>query len=207
MQVPVEITFRDVPPTEAVRTLVEEQAKRLDRFCENLTSCRVAIEHPQRHQRSGNPYRVRIELTLPPRKDLVVVQEPQDNEMHRGLRAVVRRAFRTMERQLKDMTELRRGDVKTHAEPRAVIVRLFPDHGFVRGLDGTEIYFHRNAVLHGDFERLAVGVEVRFEVEAGEEGPQASTVQLVNPVGMRGVAADTPPPARRRMPRGRGHSQ
>jgi cold shock CspA family protein/ribosome-associated translation inhibitor RaiA len=209
MQVPIEITFRDVPSNEAIRALVEEQARRLDRFCENLTSCRVAIEHPQRHQRSGNPYRVRIELTLPPRKDLVVVQEPQDNEMHLGLPAIVRRAFRTMERQLKDMTEVRRGDVKSHPEPRAVVMRLFADHGFLRALDGSELYFHRNAVLHGAFDRLTVGAEVRFEAVAGEDGPQASTVQMVNPVGMREVTERTPPPspparrraARRREPR------
>jgi cold shock CspA family protein/ribosome-associated translation inhibitor RaiA len=203
MQVPVEITFRDVPPTDAIRSLIEQQANRLDRFCDNLTSCRVAIEQPQRHQRSGNPYRIRVEVTSPPRKDLVVVQDPPDNEMHRGLRAIIHRAFRTIERQLKDMNQLRRGDVKTHAEPRAVVARLFADHGFLRGLDGAELYFHRNSVLHGDFDRLAVGAEVRFEAVTGEEGPQASTVQVVNPIGIRGVSAETPSTARRPTPRRR----
>jgi cold shock CspA family protein len=36
-------------------------------------------------------------------------------------------------------------------------------------------------VLHGDFERLAVGSEVRFAPEEGDKGPQASSVQLVAP--------------------------
>lgn len=105
----VELSFRDVPPTETIRRLVHEQAARLDRFCASVTSCRVAIEHPQRHQRSGNAYRVRIEVTVPPHKDLVIVQDPQDNEMHTGLPAIVRKAFRAVQRQLKEVARLRRG--------------------------------------------------------------------------------------------------
>jgi cold shock CspA family protein len=41
------------------------------------------------------------------------------------------------------------------------------------------VYFHRNSVLHGDFDRLSVGTEVRFSPEDGENGPQASSVQVV----------------------------
>jgi cold shock CspA family protein len=34
-------------------------------------------------------------------------------------------------------------------------------------------------VLHDDFERLSVGTEVRFNPQQGEQGPQASSVQIV----------------------------
>ena len=120
---------------------------------------------------------------MPPRKDLVSVQEPEDNEKRVTLHAVIRRAFHSLERQLKETTDLRRGDVKTHAEPRALVVRLFEDYGFIKALDGREIYFHANSVLHGDFPKLAVGAEVRFEESLGDQGPQATTVQLVNRIG------------------------
>ena len=42
--------------------------------------------------------------------------------------------------------------------------------------DGREIYFHRNSVLNGRFDRLERGAKVRFIEEMGEKGPQASTV-------------------------------
>jgi cold shock CspA family protein len=42
------------------------------------------------------------------------------------------------------------------------------------------VYFHRNSVLHGDFERLSVGTEVRFSPEEGEKGLQASSVQVIS---------------------------
>jgi len=190
MQTPIEITLRDVPSTPEIHAFLREQAKRLERFCDNLTVCRVAIERPHRHPQSGNPFRVRLEVLVPPKKDLVVVQEPEDNEMHVALHAVVRRAFRAMERQLKDATDLRRGDVKAHAEPRALVVRLFDDYGFLKSLDGREIYFHRNSVAHDDFTQLEVGTEVRFEETVGNDGPQATTVQIVNRVGAGTATGD-----------------
>jgi cold shock CspA family protein len=41
------------------------------------------------------------------------------------------------------------------------------------------VYFHRNSVLHDDFERLAIGTEVRFTPQDGDDGPRASSVQIV----------------------------
>jgi cold shock CspA family protein len=62
-----------------------------------------------------------------------------------------------------------------------VISKLFPQegYGFILQEGGGDVYFHRNA-LHGlNFEALEDGTEVTFNVEEGEQGPQATTV---NPV-------------------------
>ena len=50
--------------------------------------------------------------------------------------------------------------------------------GFILSTDGNEIYFHRNSVTNGGFDKLAIGDEVRFVAQHSEsaEGPQASTV-------------------------------
>ena len=52
------------------------------------------------------------------------------------------------------------------------------DYGFIVAGDGTEVYFHRNAVAHEGFDKLAVGDEVRFAMHPGEgeKGLQASGV-------------------------------
>jgi len=39
--------------------------------------------------------------------------------------------------------------------------------------------------LNDDFDRLEIGTGVRFVEEPGEEGPQASTVQIVDKPGSR----------------------
>ena len=51
-------------------------------------------------------------------------------------------------------------------------------YGFIEAPDGHEIYFDQRSVLDGAFDRLDVGTEVRFSEEAGEKGPQATTVTL-----------------------------
>jgi cold shock CspA family protein len=52
------------------------------------------------------------------------------------------------------------------------------DCGFILSADGAEIYFHRNSVANGGFDKLAVGDEVRFVAQDSEsaQGPQASSV-------------------------------
>jgi cold shock CspA family protein len=53
------------------------------------------------------------------------------------------------------------------------------DYGMIKMPDGRQIYFHRNSVLDGAYDKLIEGSEVRFVEEAGDEGPQASTVILI----------------------------
>jgi len=81
----------------------------------------------------------------------------------------------------------------------ALVVRVFRDkgYGFIKTVEGEEYYFHKNSVLHDDFERLKIGTEVRFAEELGREGPQASSVQIVNKRGVSesddaGGRADVP---------------
>ena len=60
-----------------------------------------------------------------------------------------------------------------------VIDRIFREegYGFILTDDGEQVYFHRNAVKEGlDFDRLEEAERVALNVEAGNEGPQATTV-------------------------------
>jgi cold shock CspA family protein len=187
MNRPVEVTFRNVPRVEPIETVVRHEAAKLERYSKKIIGCRVAIERPQRFQRQGNPYRVRLYISAASRRPVVVSREPVHSEMHDDLRTIVIGAFKAARRQLQSMIQQQRGDDKPPHEPRALVVRLFPEpgYGFIKTPNGEELYFHRNSVLHGDFERLAVGTEVRFEESEGEKGPQASTVQIVNKPGIR----------------------
>jgi cold shock CspA family protein len=198
MNVPIEITYRNVEKTEFLDDLIRQQAAKLEQACDHLSSCRVAVEQPQTHQRVGNRYRVRIDVTVPPGHELVSTQEPADNDMHDNVQTVILRGFKAVRRQLTGLVDRQRGDVKTHDEPQALVVRLFADYGFLKTPDGREIYFHRNAVLHGDFDCLEIGTAVRFAEEQGGSGPQASTVQIIDkPGALAGsgerAAAATPP--------------
>jgi cold shock CspA family protein len=60
------------------------------------------------------------------------------------------------------------------------ILRIFPDEdfGFIETGDGSEVYFHANAVKKGKFENLQVGQKVKLAWEEGLKGAQASWVRL-----------------------------
>jgi cold shock CspA family protein len=67
-------------------------------------------------------------------------------------------------------------------QQQGIVEKLFEEgYGFLRELgDDRQVYFHRNSVQHDDFERLAIGTEVRFTPREGDDGPQASSVQIVD---------------------------
>jgi ribosomal subunit interface protein len=181
MQVPLQIAFHNMEHSEAVKAVVEEKVARLERFYGRITGCRVVIEAPHRHHRQGNHYQVRIDLTVPG-GEVVVNREPPQRSEHKDLHVALRDAFDAARRRLEDHARRQRQEVKTHEPaPHARVSQLNPleGYGFLRTPDGREVYFHRHAVLGGDFEHLQVGDEVVFVEEAGDKGPQASTVRPV----------------------------
>lgn len=197
LDVPLEVSTRGLTTREAhlAKRIVRDYAERLARKTPDIIMCRVAVEKPQKFQQSGNPFRVRVLITAPGHTEVVVVREPGQHAMHDPLRTVIKDAFQAAMRSLDSEMELRRQEVKNHdpepwldedAEPATgFVVRLYReyDYGFLRTPDGREVYFHSNAVQHGDFDRLRVGAKVRFEAEQGEDGPQCTSVQIVEQHG------------------------
>ena len=189
MQVPLEIACADFELTDNIRNLIFDLAARLDKVCDHITSCRVTIEMPQKHQESGNSFQVRIESHIPPRHDLVVKRDAGQGDIHDQLPYVLHEAFEALERQVQKIDEIQHGQVKSHPaqEVTGFVAKIFPveGYGFIEALDGRDIYFHKNSVLNNDFKRLAVGTGVHYTEESGEDGPQASTVKIVNKPGVR----------------------
>ena len=108
MRLPIDISYRGVEKTDVVDNLIRAKAARLDRFCDHISRCDVVIEHPNHSQHSGNPFRVRIDVTVPPGHELVADEKPATHEMHEPLSKVINDAFKTMERQLKTLVEKQR---------------------------------------------------------------------------------------------------
>ncbi len=199
MELPVQITFRNMDHSDAIETFIREKATRLDSFYDRIMSCRVMVEVPHQRRRWGNPYHVRIDLTVPG-GELAISQKRSLHTVQRQTRVervakaeevdtdykdpylTIREAFEDARRQLQDYARRQRGQVKAHAAaPYAHVVRLFAEegYGFLETPDGREIYFHKNSVLANGFEHLKIGTEVGFVEEEGEKGPQASTVKLL----------------------------
>jgi ribosomal subunit interface protein len=114
MEVPLQISFRNMDPSPAVEAIVREKAEKLDRFFDRMVSCDVTIEAPHRRQHKGKLYKVRIDIGMPG-KDVHVNQEGPKNQAHEDLYVAIRDAFDAAVRQLDDHVRRLRGDVKSHA--------------------------------------------------------------------------------------------
>jgi len=178
MQIPLQITFRGIPKSEAVEARIREKVDKLERFHTHIMSCRVAVEAEHQHHHQGNQYHIRIDITTP-RKELVISREHHDKQAYEDIYVAIRDAFDAAKRQLEDYARVQRGHVKTHdLQAIGTVVRLLPekDHGFIASSDGREIYFHRNSVTGEGFDSLAIGNEIRYVEEVDDLGPQASIV-------------------------------
>jgi cold shock CspA family protein len=199
MILPVQVTFRNIPQSDAIEALIREKAADLDKYYNHIMSCRVMIEVPHRHRREGTHPHIRIDLGVPG-GEIVIKREPtphssqQDTETeestkgmelertHKHLAVAVRDAFEAARRKLQDYARRQRGDTKTHeTKPRGRVNRIFPEegYGYIETPDGAELYFHKNSVLGEGFDKLAIGSAVTFVAEQGDRGPQASTVILI----------------------------
>lgn len=213
MILPVQITFRNGPSNPEVEADIAARVRKLEQFYRPITSCRVLVEAPARHRQKGYPYHVRIDLTVPD-GEIVVSRAPalhsgakdvageraqkkmETKPEHKHLKVAISEAFSAARRQLQDHARKRRVDVKTHIPmSRARVMKLFPaeDYGYLETPDGREVYFHANSVLNERFKDLKLGSSVSFTDEAGEKGPQATTVHVIT----RARAKAAPTPVRR----------
>jgi ribosome-associated translation inhibitor RaiA len=119
MQLPVNITYRGLEKSDKIDNLVLTYAARLEKFCDHINRCDVAIEQTNRTHHKGNPYRCRIDVTVRPRHELVADERQTDNGAHEPLAKVIHDAFKTMERELRRVVDKQRREVKTHADMRS----------------------------------------------------------------------------------------
>jgi ribosomal subunit interface protein len=193
MQTPLEIRFHQMEPSPSIEERIRAKAAELERFSDQITSCRVVVEKDHRQHRKGNLFRVRIDLAVPG-KEIVANRKGPKDHAHEDIQVAIRDAFNALARQLEDHVRARRGKTKIHeVPPHGQIKMLDPsgDFGFITMPDGQEVYFHRNSLANGTFDQLAVGDEVRVVIAEGEgvEGAQASTVQ---PIGKHHVQDPRP---------------
>jgi cold shock CspA family protein len=201
MQLTPIITFRGIEPSPVLEAEIVARIEHLETYLSPIMACRVLVEFAERHHEMGNRFHVRIDLTVPG-QEIVVAHEAslhateQDVDAAKATKqdeldperkhavVAVREAFDIARRRLQDVARRQRGAVKAPSrQPRGRIVRLFPidEYGYIEAEDGHEVYFQKSSVLKNAFGRLAVGSEVSFAEEAGDKGPQASTVKLLHP--------------------------
>ena len=175
MQIPMQITIRDMENSEALETHIRQKAQKLDEFFNHIMSCRVVVEMPHKHHHQGKQFNVRIDIGVPG-KEIVV-----NRDKHEDVYVALRDAFDAARRQLEDYGRRLRRETKSHSqEYTGLVARMVPEegYGFIRRADGNELYFSFDNLVNATFDQIKSGDEVKFIEEMAAEGPQAKRVSV-----------------------------
>ena len=102
MQIPLQITVRDMPHSDMLDARIHEKAVKLSEFHSNITSCRVTIEESRKHHRQGRHFQVAIDVRVPGRK--LLANKAHDEDVYVALRD----AFDAVKRQLDQHIRVKR---------------------------------------------------------------------------------------------------
>ena len=174
-QVPLQITFRHMPQSDAVEAAIRDRVDKLEAFYPALISCRVVLDEDRLHPQQGRHFNVRLDLHVPGHEFATTREHDED------VYVALRDAFDSAQRWLEEETRQVRGDVKRHDQPQhGKVARIVAAEGFgfIETADGAELYFSRENVVSPSFESLEPGMAVQFIEDFGSEGSQAKRVSV-----------------------------
>jgi len=173
------IAWRNVDPSPALEAIIGKRVDALSRLDDRITGCEITVEAPQKRKVHGRIFRVHLDVHRPG-PDLSVTREYSHGSASGDATLAVNRAFSAAEKMLKKQ-KARMGhlEVKHHAPVlHGVVSLLEPElgYGYLRADDGREVYFEKDGLTAGDWDRLETGTRLRFREMEGEKGPYAVSV-------------------------------
>ena len=148
MEIPLDLTVRDMDNNDAIRTKIEQKTQKLATFYEHIEFCKVVVDIPQKHKHQGKLYNIHLELAVPGKK-LIANQHPNED-----LYVAIRDTYAALTRQLEEYVRRQRGDVKFHQEGRVFgkVAQVFPDagYGFIKSGDDREFFFQRGNMVSAE---------------------------------------------------------
>lgn len=151
MNIPINISFRNMDRSPALAARIEHEAEKLQRHAPGLSHCDVMVEALHRHHRFGHHYQVHLTLRLPGSEVVVTHESParravaasaapeqpaKQSEVegeHRDAYVVVRDAFDVARRRLEDAIRRERDRLRAKAAPPSARNEeaALPDSGII----------------------------------------------------------------------------
>jgi putative sigma-54 modulation protein len=103
MHTPVEIHFHGIEKSEAVEERVREKVAKLEKHFGRMTRCRVVLEAPHRSPQKPKVFQIKIEISLPRRRPIVVRHEREGSHANEELPLAIRDAFEAALRKVDDV--------------------------------------------------------------------------------------------------------
>jgi len=185
MQVSVEISYHNVEKSQAADDSIRAHVAYLERIYDRITACRVWVDSRAGALHDEMLPAVSIELQIPGFTNLVVAHDPADTEQNYpspDLNNAIYKAFRMAERRLLDLKQIREDNERIAQQGDLSflgrIAEIYPleDYGYLLNKEGALVYFHRDALVSGDFDYLVRGMDAYYVEEAGRSGTHAKKV-------------------------------
>jgi ribosome-associated translation inhibitor RaiA len=71
MPIPLQVSVRDIPRSDALDARIREKVAGLERFHPRITSCRVTVSEFGKHRQQGRQFEVSVDIRVPGRTEIV----------------------------------------------------------------------------------------------------------------------------------------
>lgn len=177
------ITFRNLDSSPLLREHILTRIAELEKYHPGIIGCDVVVEAPVKKQHTGGRFDVHLTVFVPG-EDINVTRGVGRSDATEDVNLAIHKAFDAARRALKE--KKRKMDaVEVKPKPpvqHGTIDRVFADEdfGFIKGDNQREVFFQRDTLTKGDWEKMAPGTRVRFDEEFGEKGYFASHVAVLD---------------------------
>jgi ribosome-associated translation inhibitor RaiA len=102
MQIPLQITFHNLEPSEPLSEYIRGKVAKLEERFPRLVGCKVVVEEPNHHHRQGKGkhYRICVELAVPGETLVANRESPEitsHEDVHRAITTTFEAALRKLE--------------------------------------------------------------------------------------------------------------
>ena len=108
------IEFQGMEATSEFRDKIAQHLSRLEERFGRITACRVTVKAPSGHRHVGDPYEIKIYLSLPGEREVAVDRTPHQDERFQDFDFALNDAFSRAGRQLQEQLERMRGATNRH---------------------------------------------------------------------------------------------
>ena len=98
----IQITFEGVRHSDVVEGYIRSELENLRDVEAHITSSTIVVAPPRAKHFSGDPYRLRVRLTVAGGPDINVNHDPGAGRRHDAMQIAVRDTFRIVRRRLED---------------------------------------------------------------------------------------------------------
>ncbi len=100
MLTPIQINFEGVHHSELIEGYIRSELENLRDIDGQVTSSTIVVTQPRAKHFSGDPYRLRVRLTVDGAPDINVSHDPGAGKRHDAMQIAVRDTFRIVRKRL-----------------------------------------------------------------------------------------------------------